>query len=111
MGASPIGSMPPLFEVLFDLEGGHAAGAGGGDGLAVAAVLDVSAGEDAGEDLAVEGGEDVIGGLDVAVIVEVDEALEGGGVGNVADGKEHERDVEDGLLTGEAVLDTQALDV
>ena len=44
-----------LFEVLFDFEGGHAAGAGGGDGLAVAAVLDVAAGEDAGDGLAVVG--------------------------------------------------------
>ena len=41
------GSAAEGFEVLFHFEGGHAAGAGGGDGLAVAAVLDVSAGEDA----------------------------------------------------------------
>ncbi len=79
-----------LFEVLFDLEGGHAAGAGGGDGLAVAAVLNVSAGEDAGDDLAVEGGEDVVAGLDVALGVEVEHALEGHRVGDVADGEEHE---------------------
>src|ERR1700691_1204517 len=43
-----------LFEILLDLKGGHAAGAGGGDGLAIAAVLDVAAGKDAGDRLAVE---------------------------------------------------------
>ena len=79
-----------FFEVFFYFEGGHAAGACGGDGLAVAAVLDVSAGEDAGDDLAVEGGEDVVLGEDVAVGVEVEHALEGDGVGDVADAEEHE---------------------
>ena len=44
-----------FFEEFFYFEGGHAAGAGGGDGLAVAAVLDVAAGEDAGDVAAVDG--------------------------------------------------------
>ena len=39
-----------LFEVLLRFERGHAAGAGGGDGLAIAAVLHVAAGVDAGHD-------------------------------------------------------------
>ena len=68
-------SVAVFFEVLFHFEGGHAAGAGGGDGLAVAAILDVSAGEDSGEDLAVEAGEDVVVGEDVAVFVEVKRPL------------------------------------
>src|SRR5271170_5268818 len=81
-----------FFEVLFYFEGGHAACACGSDGLAVAAVLDVSAGEDAGDDFAVQGREDVVLRQDVAVGVEVHHALEGGGVGNVADAEEHRRD-------------------
>jgi hypothetical protein len=100
-----------FFEVLFDLEGGHAAGAGGGDGLTVAAVLDVSAGEDAGDDLAVEGGEDVVAGLDVAFGVEVKHAFEGDGIGDVADGEEHEGDREHVLFAGDLVFDAEALDV
>src|SRR5579875_688573 len=47
-----------FFEVLFDFESGHAARASGGDGLAVAAVLDVSAGVDAVELHALTGDED-----------------------------------------------------
>jgi hypothetical protein len=100
-----------FFEVLFDFEGGHAAGAGGGDGLAVAAVLDVAAGEDAGDDFAVEGGEDVVLGEDVAVVVEVEHALEGEGVGDVADAEEHEADGKDVLFAGGSVLEAEALDV
>ncbi len=100
-----------FFEVFFHFEGGHAAGAGGGDGLAVAAVLDVSAGEDAGDDLAVVGGEDVVLGEDVAVVVEVEEAFEGEGVGDVADAEEHEADGEDGLLAAGTVAEAQAFDV
>jgi hypothetical protein len=100
-----------FFEVFFYFEGGHAAGAGGGDGLAVAAVLDVSAGEDAGDGLAVEGGEDVVVGEDVAVRVEVEHALEGQGVGDVADAEEHGRDGEDVLFGGGAIFEAQALDV
>ena len=72
-----------FFEILFDFEGGHAAGPGGGDGLAVAAILDVSAGENAGQ-----AGEDVVMGFDVAVLVEVELAGEHGGVRNVANAEE-----------------------
>ena len=52
-----------LFEIFFHFERGHAAGAGGGDGLAVAAVLHIAAGKDAGKFNAVMGGEDVVRGL------------------------------------------------
>jgi hypothetical protein len=100
-----------LFEVFFYFEGSHAAGAGGGDGLAVAAVLDVSAGEDAGDGFAVEGGEDVVAGEDVAVVVEVHHALEGFGVGGVADAEEHEADGEDVLFAGDEAFEAQAFDV
>jgi hypothetical protein len=100
-----------FFEVFFHFEGGHTAGAGGGDGLAVAAVLDVSAGEDAGDDFAVEGREDVVLGEDVAVGVEVHHAFEGGGVGDVADAEEHEADGEDVLVGRDEAFEAQALDV
>jgi len=100
-----------FFEVLFYFEGGHAAGASGGDGLAVAAVLDVSAGEDAGDDLSVEGREDVAAGEDVAVGVEVEHALEGFGVGGVADAEEHEADGKNVLFAGGEVFEAQALDI
>ena len=100
-----------LFEVLFDFEGGHAAGAGGGDGLAVAAVLDVSGGEDARDDLSVQRGEDVVLCEDVAVGVEVHHALEGHGVGDVADAEEHGGDGKDVLVAGGGVFQAQAFDV
>jgi len=97
-----------FFEVLLYFEGGHAAGAGGGDGLAVAAVLDVSAGEDAGDDFAVLRGEDIVLCENVAVGVEVDHALKGLGIGDVANGEEHEFDGKDALVAGDAVFDAQA---
>lgn len=100
-----------FFEVLFDLEGGHAARSGCGDGLAVAAVLDVSAGEDAGDDFAIEGGEDVVAGEDVTLGVEVDHAPEGFGVGDVADGEEHEGDGQDVCFAGDLVFDAETLDI
>jgi hypothetical protein len=81
-----------FFEEFFYFEGGHAAGSGSGDGLAVAAVLDVSAGVDAVQLDALEGGEDVVLGLDVAVAVEVQLAFEHAGVRDVADGEEEEGD-------------------
>ena len=100
-----------FFEVFFYFESGHAARASGGDGLTVAAVLDVSAGEDAGDDVSVEGGEDVVGGADVAVFVEVEDAFEGGGVGGVSDAEEHEADGEDGLFAGDAIFEAKAFDI
>ena len=54
IGNSSGGRLPAVFfEELFHFERGHAAGAGGGDSLAVAAVLDVAAGKDAGDGLAI----------------------------------------------------------
>ena len=94
-----------LFEVFFDFEGGHAAGSGGGDGLSVAAVLDVSAGVDAGD-----AGVDVVAGEDVAVVVEVELAGEHFGVGHVADAEEESADGQDGFFSGDAVAEAHALD-
>src|SRR5687768_18335809 len=55
-------------EEVFGFEGGHAAGAGGGDGLTVLLVLAVAGGEDAG-DVGLGGARD---GEDVALLVAVD---------------------------------------
>jgi hypothetical protein len=98
-------------EVFFYFEGGHAAGAGGGNGLPVAAVLDVSAGEDAGDDFAVERGEDVVLREDVAIGVEVEHALEGPSVGDVADGEEHEGHGKDVLIARGTVFQAEAFDI
>ena len=81
-----------FFEVLFDFEGGHAAGAGGGDGLAIAAVLHIAAGKDAGNRHAAIGGQDVVCGADVAVFVEIHLAGKHLGVGLVADAEEEAAD-------------------
>jgi hypothetical protein len=50
-------------------------------------------------------------GEDVAVGIEVHHALEGEGVGDVADAEEHEADRENVLLVGDEVFEAQALDV
>jgi len=57
------------------------------------------------------GDEDVGLGFDVAVVVEVDLALEHGRVRDVADAEEHERDREYPLLAGLGVLEPEALEV
>src|ERR1700761_6241174 len=98
------------FEILFYFEGGHAAGAGGGDGLAVAAVLDVTAGVDALKLHALAGDEDVVLALDVAIGVEVELAFEHLGVGLVADAEEDEADRERPALVGLPVVELEATD-
>ena len=77
-------------EVAFRFEGGGAALAGGGDGLAVVVVGNVTRGEEA------RGlGGSPAGGLDdVTVFVLVDEVAEEGAVGDMADGHEHAGDGE-----------------
>ena len=94
-----------LFEEFFGVECGHAAGAGGGDGLAVAMVLYVTGDKDAGD-----GSLAAIFGDKVAVGVGFDFAAEGGGVGIVADGDEDavELDFADGA--GFSVADADAVD-
>ena len=94
-----------LFKVFFYLQGSHAAGAGSGDGLAVAAVLNVAAGVDAREEFAVQRAVDVILGEDVVVFVEIHEAFECLGVGDVANAEEHEGDGQDGFDAGGGVFE------
>ena len=94
-----------FFQVFFGFEGGHASRSRGGDGLAVAAVLNVSAGVDAGD-----AGEDVVVGLDVAVLVEVELAGEHGGVGDVSDAEEEAAEVEVGFDAGGGVENANAGD-
>ncbi len=80
---------------------GHAAGAGGGHGLAVDLVLHVAAGEDA-FDAGLGGAWD---GLDVADLVEIDLAVEKNGVGLVPDGVKKAASRDGGFLAGFIVLD------
>ena len=69
------------FQETLGFDGGFAAGAGSGDGLAVDAVFDVSGVEDA-----FDAGAGAALSNDVAVGIEVDLPLENLGVGDVADG-------------------------
>ncbi len=75
--------MPFFFQILLHFQRGHAAGTGGGDGLAIAAVLHVSAGKDSGHF-----GKDVLVRDQVAVGVGVELAFEDLGVRDVADARE-----------------------
>src|SRR5208283_5358185 len=100
-----------VFEEFFGFEGGHASCAGGGDGLAVAAVLDVSAGEDSGYIFAVAGDENVAVGEDVSVGVEVELAAKHLCVGDVADAEEEEGDGEFAELAGFDVAQAKAADL
>src|SRR6476646_340131 len=72
-----------LFQELFRIESGHATGARGSDGLAVAMVLHVTSDENAGN-----GGQAAVFGEEIAVAVHRELALEDGGVRIVADGHE-----------------------
>ena len=76
-----------LFQELFRIEGGHAAGAGGGDGLTIAMVLNVAGDEHAGN-----GRQAAVIGDEVAVAVHFQLALEDGRVRIVANGDEHALD-------------------
>src|SRR5206468_2807902 len=74
-----------LGEPALGVQGGHAAGAGGGDGLAVVVVGDVAGGEDAFD---AGPGAGRLRPDDVALVVDLELAAEEGGVGGVADGQE-----------------------
>src|SRR5690348_5056085 len=73
-----------LFQKLFGLDGSGTSGARGGDGLAIAAVLHVTARENAGHV-----GEDEVASLDVAVRIFIELAIEHFRVWLVADAEEH----------------------
>src|SRR5207249_3179667 len=85
---------------------GHAARAGGGHRLAVARVLDVAAGEDAGD----VGLRRPWPGHDVAALVHLELAREELRVGLVADGDEEALGLERAALVGARVLDHHARD-
>src|SRR5258708_7556885 len=72
-----------LFQELFRVHGGHASGAGGGHGLAVAVILDVASNKDAGD-----GRFAAIQGDEIAVGIHFELAAEDGGVRVVADSNE-----------------------
>ena len=91
-------------KVAFGFDGGFAAFAGGGDGLAVIVVHDVAGGEETG---GFGGGAGALG-LDVAVLAAIDEVACKFAVRDVADGDEGSADVEFAFFAGFAVLDFDA---
>src|SRR5580704_486578 len=100
-------SLAPLLEPALGVDGGHAAGPGRGDRLAVVVVLHVAAGEDAvdaGPGRAVER-------LDVPVGLQLQLTLEERAVGFVADGDEEPVDGDLGGVAAHRVLEAQAADL
>src|SRR5579864_952686 len=71
------------FEELLGFESGHAAGTGGGDSLAIAAVLNIAAGENSRH-----ASVDVVASDEIAVSIGFKLAGEHLGVGNVTDAEE-----------------------
>src|ERR1700675_2368473 len=80
-----------LIQELFGIEGGHAAGACCGYGLAIAVVLHVSGDKHTGNR-----GQGAVFGDEVAVGVHVQLAFENGGIGIVANGDESSMDIKFG---------------
>ena len=95
-----------FFQKPFRFHGRGAAGAGGGDGLAIAAVLNVAAGEDAGDV-----GEDEVAGLQIAVLVHIELPDEHLRVGLVANAQEHGAGGEVPDLAGLEVAQLEAGDL
>src|ERR1700730_9495788 len=81
---NPLRLVRVLFQELFRVQGGHTAGACGGDSLAVTMVLHIS-----GDEYAGNGGQAAVFGDEVAIAVHLQLALENGGVGIVPDGHEY----------------------
>src|SRR5882672_3588594 len=82
--AAMCASVPFFFQIFLHFEGGHAPAAGGGDGLAVTAVLDVSTGEHSWNFR-----EHVLVCDEISVGVGVELASEDRRVRDVADAEEH----------------------
>src|SRR5581483_12111262 len=83
--------------------GRHAPRPGGGDGLAIRVVLDVT-----GREHTLDVGPGALVGRDVAVLVHVDLAFEHIGVGRMTDGDEHAGDGEVGGVAGFDVTQPQS---
>src|SRR5258708_39143800 len=95
-----------LCQELFYFHGSGAAGAGCGDRLAIAAVLHVTAGKDAGDVRKHE-----IVGLEVAILVHIELALEHLCVGYVANAQEHGASREVPYFAGLLVAQVQCGDL
>src|ERR1700677_4139215 len=77
-------SMAVFFKVFFHFQGGHAARAGGGDCLAVPAVLHVATRKNSSN-----AGEHLVRGANVSVVIQIDQTAKHPGVGNMANPQEH----------------------
>src|SRR6202795_1927151 len=89
---NPFGLVRVPFQELFRVQGGHTAGACGGDSLAITMVLHIS-----GDEYAGNRGQAAVVGNEVAIAVHLQLALENGRVGIVPDG--HEYSVEGNFRT------------
>src|SRR5579884_2709219 len=94
-----------LFQELLGVYGGHAAGACGGDGLAIAVVLHISDNENARYF-----GEAAVPGDEVAVFVHIELAPKHGRVRDVTDRHEEAVDFDDASIAALRIADFHALD-
>src|SRR5579883_665839 len=93
-----------LFQELLGVYGGHAAGAGGGDGLAIAVVLHIS-----GDENARHPGQAAVPGDEVAVLVHIELAPKHGRVRDVTDSHEEAVDFDDASIAALRIADFHAL--
>src|SRR5579885_3381211 len=93
-----------LFQELLGVYGGHAAGAGGGDGLAIAVVLHIS-----GDENARHPGQAAVPGDEVAVLVHIELAPKHGSVRDVTDSHEEAVDFDDASIAALRIADFHAL--
>jgi len=98
------------FEKPLRLERRHAAGAGGGDRLAIAAVLHIAAGKEAGDRHTVFGDQHIVLRANITVVVQIDQAGEELSVGLVANAKKESVNGQRRLLAGLHILQPHAAD-
>src|SRR5271170_3626522 len=103
---NPLGLVRVPIQELFRIEGGHAAGARGGDGLAVAMILHIARNE-----YPRYSGQGAMFGNEVAIAVHLQLAFEHGRVGIVADGHEYAVNCDFASFFRLQVAKTSAFDV
>src|SRR5436190_17050760 len=97
---------PSVFQPAFRFNRRHASCTGGRDGLAKDRILDVAAGEHAGN----VGARGIVMGLDVAVAVEIDLAFTNFSIGIVTDRNEEPVDLEFGCILRLHIPESQSSD-
>src|SRR5579883_1556630 len=95
-----------LFQELLGVYGGHAAGACGGDGLAIAVVLYIS-----GDENARHFGQAAVLGDEVAILIHIEFAAKHGRVGDVTDSHEEAVDFDGASIAAVRIADFHSFDV